>query len=146
MSEHRTFKYFKEESLEKYARQYGWTLIDNSNRKELFMDMIRKMDMDVLNAVLYLVENGCKWRGLPKEYGNWHVIYVRVNRWAKKGVLQEAFVRLQQLGIIQMNVVNLDSTCIKVHPDGTSALKKRTSIRGKDTECMEHQASYGCRI
>lgn len=45
MSEHRTFKYFKEESLEKYAQQYGWTLIDDSNRKELFMDMIRKMDM-----------------------------------------------------------------------------------------------------
>lgn len=45
MSEHRIFKYFKEESLEKYARQYGWTLIDDSNRKELFMDMIRKMDM-----------------------------------------------------------------------------------------------------
>ena len=83
-------------------------------------------NLDVLNAVLYLVENGCKWRGLPKEYGNWHVIYVRVNRWAKKGVLQEAFVRLQQLRIIQIqvNVVSLDSTCIKVYPDGTGALKK----------------------
>ena len=75
-------------------------------------------NLDVLNAVLYLVENGCKWRGLPKEYGNWHVIYVRV--------LQEAFVRLQQLRIIQIqvNVVSLDSTCIKVYPDGTGALKK----------------------
>lgn len=83
-------------------------------------------NLDVLNAVLYLVENGCKWRGLPKEYGNWHVIYVRVNRWAKKGVLQEAFVRLQQMRIIQIqvNIVSLDSTCIKVHPDGTGALKK----------------------
>lgn len=83
-------------------------------------------NLNVLNAVLYIVENGCKWRGLPKEYGNWHVIYVRVNRWAKKGVLQEAFVRLQQMGIIQIqvNVVSLDSTCIKVHPDGTNALKK----------------------
>ena len=45
MSEHRTFKYFKEETLEKYAVQYGWTLIDDSNRKELFFDMIRQMDM-----------------------------------------------------------------------------------------------------
>ena len=45
MSEHRTFKYFKEETLEKYAAQYGWTLIDDSNRKELFLDMIRQMDM-----------------------------------------------------------------------------------------------------
>ncbi len=83
-------------------------------------------NLDVLNAVLYLVENGCKWRGLPKEYGDWHVIYVRVNRWAKKGVLQAAFLRLQQMGIIQIkvNVVSLDSTCIKVHPDGMGALKK----------------------
>ena len=30
MSEHRTFKYFKEETLQKYAKQYGWTLIDLS--------------------------------------------------------------------------------------------------------------------
>ena len=45
MSEHRTFKYFKEETLEKYAEQYGWTLIDDSNRKDLFLDMIRQMDM-----------------------------------------------------------------------------------------------------
>ena len=83
-------------------------------------------NLEVLNAVLYVVENGCKWRRLPKEYGDWHVIYVRVNRWAKKGVLQAAFLRLQQLGIIQIqvNVVSLDSTCIKVHPDGMGALKK----------------------
>lgn len=45
MSEHRTFKYFKEETLKKYAVQYGWTLIDDSNRKDLFLDMIRQMDM-----------------------------------------------------------------------------------------------------
>lgn len=83
-------------------------------------------NLEVLNAVLYIVENGCKWRSLPKEYGDWHVIYVRVNRWAKKGVLQAVFLYLQQLGIIQVqvNVVSLDSTCIKVHPDGMGALKK----------------------
>ncbi|MCI8473972.1 MAG: DEAD/DEAH box helicase [Oscillospiraceae bacterium] len=45
MSEHRTFKYFKEKTLEKYAQQYEWTLIDDSNRKDMFMDMIRQMDM-----------------------------------------------------------------------------------------------------
>ena len=45
MSEHRTFKYFKEETLERYAKLYGWTLIDDSNRKELFLEMVRQMDM-----------------------------------------------------------------------------------------------------
>jgi superfamily II DNA or RNA helicase len=45
MSEHRTFKYFKEETLQAYAEQYGWKLIDDSNRKQLFMEMVEQMDM-----------------------------------------------------------------------------------------------------
>lgn len=45
MSEHRTFKYFREETLEKYAEQFDWTLVDDSNRKDMFMEMIRQMDM-----------------------------------------------------------------------------------------------------
>ena len=45
MSEHRVFKYFKEESLERYAKEYGWTLINDQNRKNLFMEMVEEMDM-----------------------------------------------------------------------------------------------------
>ncbi len=78
--------------------------------------------------MLYIVENGCKWRSLPKEYRDWHVIYVRVNRWTKRGVLQSAFLRLQQFSIIQVqvNVVTLDSACIKAHPDeiGTGVVRR----------------------
>ena len=79
-----------------------------------------------VNAILYVTENGCKWRALPKEYGNWHTIYTRMNRWSKSGVLQRIFEALQIEGIIQikMESVCLDSTSVKVHPDGTGALKK----------------------
>ena len=45
MSEYRTFKYFKEETLAATAKKFGWTLIDDSNRKAMFMDMVRRMDM-----------------------------------------------------------------------------------------------------
>lgn len=45
MSEHRVFKYFKEESLKRYAEEFGWQLIDDKNRKELFMKMVDDMDM-----------------------------------------------------------------------------------------------------
>ena len=65
MSEHRSFKYFKEETLKAYAEQYGWELIDDSNRKDVFMDMIEKMTMDhsykpvLLKAILtYADANG----------------------------------------------------------------------------------------
>ena len=81
---------------------------------------------DVLNAILYVAEHGCKWRGLPKRFGNWHTIYTRMSRWSKAGVLDKVFEQLQrrQLVRIKIEAVSLDSTSIKVHPDGTGALKK----------------------
>jgi transposase len=83
-------------------------------------------NLDVLNAILYVAENGCKWRGLPKRFGNWHTVYTRMNRWSKSGVLDRIFEQLQQSRIVQIKIeaVSLDSTSIKVHPDGTGALKK----------------------
>ena len=80
----------------------------------------------VLNAILYVAEHGCKWRGLPTHFGNWHTIYTRMNRWAKRGVLDRVFVALQERQIMQVRVeaVSLDSTAVKVHPDGTGARKK----------------------
>jgi len=82
-------------------------------------------NLEILNAVIYVLENGCKWRCLPKEYGKWNTIYVRLRRWSRKGILQKAFMRLQEKGIIQISaqIISLDSTSIKVHPDGTGALK-----------------------
>jgi transposase len=37
-------------------------------------------NLDVINAVLYVAENGCKWRSLPAYFGNWHTIYTRMSR------------------------------------------------------------------
>ena len=83
-------------------------------------------NLQVLNAILYIAEQGCKWRALPAHYGNWHTIYTRMNRWAKWGVLDRVFEQIQRLQIarIKIEVVSLDSTSIKVHPDATGALKK----------------------
>ena len=87
---------------------------------------VRVSNLEVLNAILYVAEQGCKWRGLPARLGNWHTIYTRMNRWSKAGVLDRVFARLQQEQIIRIKLeaVSLDSTIVKVHPDGTGALKK----------------------
>ena len=73
-----------------------------------------------------MAEHGCKWRGLPKRFGNWHTIYTRMNRWSKAGVLDRVFEQLQQSQIVRIKIeaVSLDSTSVKVHPDGTGAIKK----------------------
>ncbi len=93
-------------------------------------------NLQVLNAVLYVAENGCKWRALPKRFGNWHTIYTRLSRWSKKGVLERLFEQLQieQIVRIKIEAVSLDSTIIKVHPDGTGALKKTARKRSENHE------------
>ena len=80
-------------------------------------------NIQVLNAILYVAEHGCKWRGLPKHFGNWHTIYTRMNRWSKSGVLDRVFEQLQREGIVKvkLEVVCMASTSVKVHPDGTGA-------------------------
>jgi transposase len=92
---------------------------------------VRLNNLQVLNAILYVAEHGCKWRGLPKRFGNWHSIYVRMNRWAKSGVLDRVFEQLQMEQIVRIRIeaFSLDSTSVKVHPDGTGALKKTAASR-----------------
>ena len=88
---------------------------------------VKVSNLQVLNAVLYVLEHGCKWRGLPERFGGWHTVYTRMSRWSKSGVLDRVFEGLQDEGIVsvKLEVVSLDSTIVKVHPDGTGALKKR---------------------
>ena len=87
---------------------------------------VKISNLDLINAVLYIAENGCKWRSLPEKFGNWHTIYTRLKRWAEKGVLERLFVALQKEKLIKISVTSLgiDSTSIKVHPDAAGALKK----------------------
>ena len=66
-----------------------------------------------LNALLYIVENGCKW----------YTIYMKFNRWSKNGTIQRIFEELQSQNIIdvQSKILCLDSTSVKVHPDVADA-------------------------
>ena len=78
-----------------------------------------------LNALIYRCKNGCAWRDLPKEFGNWHVIYMRFSRWAKNGVLERVYAVLSEEGLQCADAYALDSTSVKVHPDAFGCLKKR---------------------
>ena len=70
------------------------------------------------------IENGCKWRALPEKYGKWHTIYMRFNRWAKKGTIQRIFEQLQDMNIIENRT---DVLCI-------GKTKHRTFKRRIDNE------------
>ena len=142
MSEHRTFKYFKEETLEKYAQKYGWRLIDDSNRKDLFMEMIRQMDMSysykpvLIQAILLYADNkgrvklddivayfrsyyeGRRAAGLPVEKKN--SIFARggyTDTDAKRNILSNPFKRFEDMQMLRhtktLGIVQVEETVWK---------------------------------
>ena len=142
MSEHRTFKYFKEETLEKYAQQYGWRLIDDSNRKDLFMEMIRQMDMSysykpvLIQAILLYADDkgrvklddivayfrsfyeGRRAAGLPVEKKN--SIFARggyTDAEAKRNILSNPFKRFEDMQMLRhtktLGIVQVEETVWK---------------------------------
>lgn len=75
---------------------------------------VRIPNLLVLNAILYVAEHGCTWRGLPDRFGNWHTVYVRMSRWSKSGVLDRVFTQLQQERILRISL-----EAVKDHTDGS---------------------------
>jgi transposase len=65
------------------------TIIEPKPRK-------RKLTLQViLSGIVYLLSNGCKWRSLPPEYGDYRLVWYYLNKWAVYGVLDQV---LQELG------------------------------------------------
>ena len=50
-------KYLKKGSLKRYAKEYSWTLIDDQNRKKLFMEMVEETDMSYSYKIVLLKAN-----------------------------------------------------------------------------------------
>ena len=87
----RSFKYFKEETINKYAKQYGWELITPANMKAKFMEMVKTMDMAfsykpvMLKAMIeHVDENG---RVLVEDMVNYFMDFYSVRK--EKGQVVE---------------------------------------------------------
>ena len=87
----RSFKYFKEETVRRYAKQFGWDLINPANMKDKFMEMVKNMDMSfsykplLLKAMLrHVDENG---RVLVEDIVNYFMDYYRDRE--EKGLIVE---------------------------------------------------------
>ena len=86
---------------------------------------VRISTIDFINAILHVLENGCKRRALPERFGKWSTVYARFRRWSRSGVLERLFAALRGQEAVgeDAECFGLDSTSVKVHPDGTGAWK-----------------------
>ena len=58
------------------------------------MPIVRKpakvLNYKFMCAMLYIIENGCKWIPLPKKYEKWHTVYMKFNIWSQNGTTAKA--------------------------------------------------------
>ena len=45
--------------------------------------------LSVVNAVLYVLKNGCLWRDLPGDFPPWGTVYWYFAKWQDAGILDE---------------------------------------------------------
>lgn len=79
-----------------------------------------------VEAVLWIARTGAPWRDMPKEFGHWHRVYVRYDRWSKKGIWKHVFEKLADDPDLEYLMV--DGSIVRVHQHGAS---KKRNVKNK---------------
>ena len=95
----------------------------------------RTVDLrEILNAIFYKVDNGCKWRALPHDFPPHQTVYDYFRRWVKTGRWQHINqalvpqVRLSQGRHEEPTLAMIDSRSVK----GTSKGGPQTALMGSN--------------
>lgn len=49
----------------------------------------------MIDAMFYVVDNGCKWRNLPRDFPGWKTVHAMLARWKKDGTWADVVDRLR---------------------------------------------------
>jgi transposase len=82
---------------------------------------------EALEGILHVLRTGTPWRDLPRAYGRWHTIYRRWQRWIERGVWGAIWKLLKRLKGVDLKMVFLDATVVRVHQHAAGAAKKKAS-------------------
>jgi putative transposase len=72
-----------------------------------------------VDAVLWILRTGAPWRDLPPAFGRWNSVFMRFNRWSRKGVWESLFKALADDPDFEH--VMIDATIIRAHQHAAGA-------------------------
>lgn len=108
----------------------------------------REVDMwDILNAIFYLLVEGCQWRALPGDFPPWQTVYTYFRNWRKDGTWVKLhdhlrqWLRIERERLPSPSEASLDSQSVKsaagvqedVGYDGAKKIKGRKRFLTVDT-------------
>lgn len=81
----------------------------------------RVEDRRTIEAIIWRLDNGAKWRSIPTELGDWHHAYLRFRRWAVRGVWDAIMARVVAAGEPQLAFACIDGTIARAHQKAAGA-------------------------
>lgn len=78
-----------------------------------------------VEAVLWIARTGAPWRDLPESFGRWHTVYMRYNRWSRKGIWQRIFDTIADDPDLEQLMI--DGSIVRVHQHGASKKTRKMS-------------------
>ena len=83
----------------------------------------------MIDAILWALSDGGRWRNLPKEFGPWQSAYDRFRRWTRRGLWDRTLLRLQarkmRRGEIDWSLFCIDGTVVRAHQSAAGASGKK---------------------
>lgn len=71
-----------------------------------------------IEAVLWIARTGSPWRDLPSSFGHWHRVYVRYNRWSRKGTWGKILAAVADDP--DLDYLMVDGSIVRVHQHGAA--------------------------
>lgn len=112
----------------------------------------RKREIDereILNAIFYLLHNGCIWRDLPKDLPPWQTVYKYFRRWQRLGVWTRIHTALrrqvrEQAGKLeQPSAAIADSQSVKTTEKKGRSMALMVASLSKDANDMCWSTPWG---
>lgn len=82
----------------------------------------------ILNGIMWILCSGAAWRDLPERFGSWKTVYHRFRQWQQNGLFEQILallhVKLNEQGLIDWDLWEVDSTTVKASKSAAGAKKK----------------------
>jgi transposase len=81
----------------------------------------RKADRRTIEAIIWRLDNGAKWRSIPAELGDWHHAYLRFRRWTLGGVWDKIMAHVVAEGEPRLAFACIDGRIARAHQKAAGA-------------------------
>lgn len=102
-----------------------WTILEPLLPPKKSVGSEREVDLrEVINALMYVADNGIKWRAMPHDFPSWQTVYGYLRRWSQSGVWEQLMLALGQQVRVQVgrnqqpSLVMVDSQSVEMAQKG----------------------------